>query len=154
VLAHLSDGSIGRALALNRKDLADWTLDGIARVAGVPGGSAIYALDLAEHLGKGRERADTTRKLLTLFDVLGVFYRDAAAGAWAGGWAQALGKQVTVAAADGSKELPSVRRDLAVGDMIASFDLLDEARRALDLNCNPQVTLESLFMKMRAAAHR
>jgi hypothetical protein len=135
VLAHLSDGSIGRALALNQKDLADWTLDAIAQVAAVPGGTAVFALDLAEQLGKGRERAETTRRLLALFDVLGVFYRDAAAGAWAGGWAQVLGRQAALAAAD----------------VIAGFDLLDEARRALDLNCNPQITLESLFMKMRAA---
>ncbi|MBI5526443.1 MAG: DNA polymerase III subunit delta' [Deltaproteobacteria bacterium] len=133
LLAHVSDGSIGRALAIEKGEMTDWVIEAVARVAGVPGQDATDALELAEELGKGKDRADTVRRLLVLFDLLGVYYRDTAVGAWADGWSR-------------------VMAGAAAGDVLRNFEYLDEARRALDLHVGPQVTLESLFMKMRAAA--
>ena len=138
ILAHIADGSIGRALALETGELTDWVLDAIIEIAGVPRMPATDALDVAAHLGGAgkKERQETTRRLFTLLDVLGVFYRDAAAGIWAHGWQKIL---------DGRR---------ALGDLTYNFELLDEARRALELNCSPQVTFESMFMKMRHASKR
>jgi DNA polymerase III subunit delta' len=136
VLAHVAGGSVGRALQLDDEGAADWVLDAVGKVASVPWTTATEALGLAEELGRGRERGETAGRLLGLFDALGVYYRDVAAGAWREGWDQALGG--------------GGRKDDA-GAALACFELLDSARQALELHCNPQITMESLFMKMRAA---
>jgi DNA polymerase-3 subunit delta' len=134
MLAHLSGGSAGRAAAIGGG--VAWVLESIAGMSCVPGGTASWALELAAELGRGgRDRSDNVTRLLDLLDAFGIFLRDSAAGDFGSRWGMVPG-------------LKTVAPDTAT----RCFPALDGARRALELHCNAQLVLESLFMKMREAA--
>jgi len=134
MLAHLSDGSLGRAVALKDSGQLDWTLEQVGAIAAVPSMTVTDALFLAEQIGKATGRGEGREKLLCVLDIMGIYYRDAAACAWSGGWEAAIGaKQASPETA------------------IACFGLLEAARRELGLYLAAQVVLESLFLKMRSA---
>jgi DNA polymerase-3 subunit delta' len=140
VLAHVSGGSLGRALQLDGQEMLEWMMEALSGAAVVPWSTASDALSLAGELGRSRERADTAGRILGLLDLLGVYCRDAAAGAWRGGWERIVGAE----ALD--------RMDAR--SAAACFGTLEEARTALELHCSPQITLEALFMRMREAVRR
>jgi len=141
LLSHSSQGSIGRACAVDvddyreRRDAMLTLLQALTIT-----GNRVQLLRSAEGLGGARDRADYEESLA----VLETLIRDA--------WAIALGRPVeTIANADILKELERIAAELRSDKAAAWLSQIEEVRGTLEVNINKKIASDGLLLKMAAA---
>jgi DNA polymerase-3 subunit delta' len=141
LLSHSSQGSIGRACAVDvddyreRRDAMLTLLQALTIT-----GNRVQLLRSAEGLGGARDRADYEESLA----VLETLIRDA--------WAIALGRPVeTIANADILKDLERIAAELRSDKAAAWLSQIEEVRGTLEVNINKKIASDGLLLKMAAA---
>jgi DNA polymerase-3 subunit delta' len=141
LLARISQGSIGRACALNANDYRERRDAMLAVLKALTiTGNRVQLLRSAEELGAARDRADYEESLA----ILETLIRDA--------WALALGQPPeTIANADILNELEKVAAELRSEKAAAWLSQIEELRGTLEVNINKKIASDGLVLKMAAA---
>jgi len=136
LLAALSGGSLGRALALEPEDLLRQRQQVLTDLESLSRGNATTALDWAQGLAKARSESDTFLVLTQLW------YRDLLLLS-CGAPARLLAHQDRVA--ELQAEAASNHREA----WLAKLAALSEAQRHLRANLNPELTLDLLGFRLK-----
>jgi len=141
LLARISQGSIGRACALNANDYRERRDAMLAVLKALTiTGNRVQLLRSAEELGAARDRADYEESLA----ILETLIRDA--------WALALGQPPeTIANADILNGLEKVAAELRSEKAAAWLSQIEELRGTLEVNINKKIASDGLVLKMAAA---
>lgn len=141
LLAGISQGSIGRACALDADDYRERrdAMLAVLRALTVTG-NRVQLLRSAEQLGAARDRADYEESLA----ILETLIRDA--------WALAIGRPAeTIANSDVLKELEKIAAELRSEKAAVWLSQIEELRAALEVNINKKIASDGLVLKMAAA---
>lgn len=135
MLVHLSQGSIGKALRMEENKSTDFILEAVARVSTLHRMNATDTLTFTDKFCKSVKRTETASMLLALLDIIEVYFRDSATGIWSEGWNK-----------------NNNGGNIGAEPALSCFEFIEEARKSLNLNVNPQLVMEAMFMNMRSAA--
>ena len=136
LLAALSGGSLGRALALDPEDLLRQRQEVLTDLEALSHGNSSTALDWAQGLAKASVETDTFLVLTQLW------YRDLLLLSW-GAPARLLAHQ---------DRLPELQAEAASNQReawLAKLAALSEAQRHLRANLNPELTLDLLGFRLK-----
>jgi DNA polymerase-3 subunit delta' len=141
LLAAISQGSIGRACALDADDYRERRDAMLAVLKALTlTGNRVQLLRSAEALGAARDRADYEESLA----ILETLIRDA--------WALAMGRPAeTIANSDVLKELEKIAAELRSEKAASWLSQIEELRGTLEVNINKKIASDGLMLKMAAA---
>ena len=141
LLAAISQGSIGRACALDADDYRERrdAMLAVLRALTVTR-NRVQLLRSAEELGAARDRADYEESLA----ILETLIRDA--------WALAIGRPPeTIANSDVLAELNKIAAELRSEKAASWLSQIEELRGTLEVNINKKIASDGLVLKMAAA---
>lgn len=141
LLARVSQGSIGRACAMDVEDYRE-KRDAMLEVlkALTITGNRVQLMRSAEGLAAARDRADFEESLSTLEALI----RDA--------WALQLGRPAeTIANPDVLRELEKVAAELRSEKAASWLSQIEDLRGTLEVNINKKIASDGLLLKMAAA---
>jgi DNA polymerase-3 subunit delta' len=141
LLARVSRGSIGRALATDIETYRDWRTSMLSVLSTITvDHDAARLLRLAEELAASKDRDEYEQQL----DILESLIRDA--------WALQLGRPVeTITNYDLAGEIQQVADQMKSEQAESWFTQIEELRGALEVNINRRIASDALMVGMAAA---